>query len=511
MAVLLIVLSALYVPWLRMRDLVHERNLQIARRSALLAIQRCDLQGAGDWSIQQRALERLWRRDAIELGIDAPCPRLIQLNPADPLPPPGADPFVRRGIEALAIRPAVREPPPQIEHTADGHVAYRYMLAVRSDGERFVDGSLLGVVVADYVEPRARYDLLTNVFIALMSLALACVLATLVFYLITSKLILRPVRELRDVAEQVSAGNHDVRSTIATADEFEELARAFNAMLAHLENSRRELETINRSLDTRLGELAELNVRLFEANKLKNHFLANVSHELRTPLTSIIGFAELLREAHVTDGGRSLRYAEHILTSGRMLLAIINDLLDLAKIEAGKLELHIAPVLIREMAESLIDFIQPLAVKKKISLSAEVAPELPAMNSDGGRIQQILYNLLSNALKFTDEGGRVELRITSPDASRVRLTVADTGVGIPPDKLDTIFDSFVQLDGSMTREHSGTGLGLTITRELVQLLGGTIAATSEVGRGSVFTVTLPVEPPSEEQRTRSLAASIPLT
>ncbi len=516
LAVLMIVLSALYVPWLRMRDMVHEANVNAARQMAMLAVQRCDLQRSSDWDVQQRALARWWRRGAAELGLDGACPTLIQLAAGNPVPPPayGGDGFIRRGIELLASRPGVREAPSRVEQNAEGRTLYRYLRAVRSDGERFPQGTLLGVVSVDYVAPTARFDLLTNFGISLMSAALAFVLATLVFYLITTRLILQPVRDLRDVAEQVSAGNHDVRSTIATADEFEDLARAFNAMLAHLESSRRELETINRSLDTRLGELAELNVKLFEANTLKNHFLANVSHELRTPLTSIIGFAELLRESHLGDGGRPLRYSENILSSGRLLLAIINDLLDLAKIEAGKLELHIGAVNLRDMAEALIDFMQPLAMKKKLSLAADVSADLPVIQSDSGRLQQVLYNLLSNAIKFTDEGGRVELRITCSDsapAGRVRLTVADTGIGIPSDKLDRIFDSFVQLDGSMTREHSGTGLGLTITREIVQLLGGTISATSEVGRGSVFTISLPVDAPVEELRTRTLAASIPLT
>jgi len=510
LAVLLIVLSALYVPWLRTRDLVHETNMNSARQMALLAAQRCDLQASGEWSIPQGALERWWRRGAGSLGLYGSCPRLVQLSPKSPMPPPGADAFLRTGINTL-LRNAGERETTQIDSNANGEPLYRYLLAIRSNGERQPQGTLLGVVMVDYVAPDARFDLLTNLGIMAMSAALAFILATLVFYLITNKLILRPVRELRQVAEQVSAGNHDVRSTIATGDEFEDLARAVNAMLAHLETSRLELETINRSLDTRLGELAELNVRLFEANKLKNHFLANVSHELRTPLTSIIGFAELLRESHLTDGGRSLRYSENILSSGRMLLAIINDLLDLAKIEAGKLELHIGAVNLRDMADALIDFMQPLAMKKKLILVADVADDIPTVQSDSGRIQQVLYNLLSNAVKFTDEGGRVELRITHPERDRVRLTVTDTGVGIPADKLERIFDSFVQLDGSVTREHSGTGLGLTITREIVQLLGGTITATSEVGRGSVFTVTLSIAPPHDDAPASRLTGSISLS
>lgn len=499
LAVLLIVSSALFVPWLRMSDLVHEANIRTARQMALLARDRSDLQSSGDWSVKQRALARWWAVRRPGLGFDGPAPRLIPLVPSYPVAPAGSDRFLKQAVAQLADRPGLHEVQPLIDWAPDGTQRYRYCLAVRSNGERAPQGSLLGVISVEYVAENARFELLTNLGISLMAGGLAGVLATLVFYLITDKLILRPVRELREVAEQVSAGNHDVRSTIATGDEYEELARAFNAMLAHLDSSRRELETINRSLDTRLGELAELNVKLFEANKLKNHFLANVSHELRTPLTSIIGFAELLREHSLGEGGRPLRWSENILSSGRLLLAIINDLLDLAKIEAGKLELHVLPINLREMADALLDFMQPLAMKKSLTLTADVAPEVPTIESDSGRIQQVLYNLLSNAVKFTDEGGRVELRMARIDDDRVRLTVTDTGIGIPPDKLEHIFETFVQLDGSVTREHSGTGLGLSITKELVQLLGGTITATSEVGRGSVFTVVLPVRRGTDAQ------------
>jgi signal transduction histidine kinase len=282
-----------------------------------------------------------------------------------------------------------------------------------------------------------------------------------------------------------------VRSQIATGDEYEALSRAFNAMLSHLESSENELIRINKSLDTKLGELAERNVALFEANKIKSQFLANVSHELRTPLTSIIGFAELLREAATKDGGRPLRYSENIVSSGRMLLGIINDLLDLAKIEAGKLELHLGPVDLKEMASNLMDFMRPLADKKSLQLVANVSEELASIHSDGGRIQQVLYNLLSNAVKFTPDGGLIELNLRSLGDDGVKIAVRDTGIGIPEDQMANVFEKFWQLDNSMTREYGGTGLGLAISRDLVQLVGGSLTVESEPGKGSTFTVTLP--------------------
>jgi len=493
-AVILIIASALFVPWLRMRDLIHEANLQTARQVGRLAIVRSDL-AAGDWDAKQQALERWWPANAERYGFRCPAPRLVRLSdPSAPQPPPGATPYLVQAIAHLAKRPDVDEAPPLVE-IVDGDLVYRLVLPVRSTGEQYPFGTMLGVASVEYPVPNARTDLWINLGLTLMAGALAGLLAVLVFYLITQKLILSPVRELRRVAENVSQGQHDVRSKVATGDEYEELARSFNAMLTHLEASENELRLTNRSLDTRLGELAERNVALFEANKIKGQFLANVSHELRTPLTSIIGFAELLREAASQEGGRTLRYAENIMSSGRMLLGIINDLLDLTKIEAGKLELHLAHIDLDEMAQNLIDFMRPLADKKSLQLVAAIQEDLPKIHSDAGRIQQILYNLLSNAVKFTPQGGLIELKMTRPGDDRVQIVVKDTGMGIPAEKLVMVFEKFRQLDESITREHTGTGLGLAISKELTTLLGGTISVASEVGKGSVFTVLLPIDGP----------------
>lgn len=502
LAVLLIIASTLFVPWLRMRDLAHETNIQTARLIGRLAVARSDL-GSGNWEPKQRALEAWWPVGTQEYGIHCPVPQLIALSdPSDPKPPAWADDHLSRAITELVRKPGLSEATPAIESMGD-QIVYRIVLPVRSAGGKYPMGTLLGVVSVDYSAPNARVELLINLGLSLMAGALAGILAVLVFYLITQKLILSPVRELTRVSESVSQGDHGVRSQIATGDEFEELARAFNAMLAHLQSSENELKTINRSLDTRLGELAERNVALFEANKIKSQFLANVSHELRTPLTSIIGFAELLREAASAEGGRLHRYSENIMSSGRLLLGIINDLLDLAKIEAGKLELHVGPVDLLEMARNLIDFMRPLADKKSLQLAAALPEELPAVISDAGRIQQILYNLLSNAVKFTPDGGLVELKVTQPDAGHVSIAVRDTGIGIPEKDLADVFEKFRQLDGSVTREHSGTGLGLAISKELVTMLGGTIQVASELEKGSIFSVTLPIDAHLDDHTTKA--------
>jgi signal transduction histidine kinase len=267
-------------------------------------------------------------------------------------------------------------------------------------------------------------------------------------------------------------------------------------MLAHLKAAQDAQRKINRSLDIKLGQLAEANVALYESNRLKSEFLANVTHELRTPLVSIIGFAELLRDAAQTpevDSKRLGRYSENILTSGRSLLEIINDLLDLAKIEAGKLELHVSEFSIAELCHDLIDFVRPLADKRNQTLDAQVADGLPRFRSDSGKIKQILYNLLSNAVKFTPTGGAIFLTVDRDGDRFVRLIVRDTGPGIAESQRQAIFEKFHQLDSSQTREHAGTGLGLAITKDLVQMLGGTIELESTAGEGASFIVNLPVQ------------------
>ncbi len=496
LAVLMIVAAALFVPWLRMRDLVHEANTQSLRRLGRLALARLDLV-SGNWELQQKAL-RLWWPEHLEGG-DAvfPVPELILLSDAGgtrtALHP---NPFVEEAIRALAADSRLREYGPDWT-TTTLELVYRMVIPIRG-GEGVAESSgLRGVLYVEHLAPNARRELLVNIGVILMAGGLAGILAVLVFYLITQKLILSPVRELTRVAESVSQGEHSVRSEIATGDEFEELSRSFNAMLAHLQASENELMRINKSLDAKLAELSERNVALFEANKLKSQFLSNVSHELRTPLASIIGFAELLREAASAEGGRLHRFAENIMSSGRMLLGLINDLLDLAKIEAGKLKLHPTSIDLKELAQNLVDFIRPLADKKSLQLVADLPDEIPLISSDPGRIQQILYNLLSNAVKFTPEGGLVELRLGRHGDEHVFVRVRDTGIGIPEADLPRVFEKFRQLDGSMTREHSGTGLGLAISKELVTLLAGRIEVTSEVDKGSAFTVILPIAAPEK--------------
>jgi signal transduction histidine kinase len=324
--------------------------------------------------------------------------------------------------------------------------------------------------------------------------------AMIAFYWITQRIILRPIRQLRALANNVAEGNLDIRSSIATGDEYERLADAFDHMLDTLQAAQDELREANRQLDAKITELSERNVELFKANKLKSEFLANMSHEFRTPLNAILGFAQVLREKPtLLKKEKGQRYAENIITSGNRLLTMINDLLDLAKAQAGKMEMHIEQASVSQICESLVSSFSLLARKKRIRVSMEVGPDVPLIVTDAGKVQQILYNFLSNAVKFTPARGSIEVRASMLDERIVRFAVRDTGCGIAEADKDKIFDKFRQGDGSLTRETSGTGLGLSISKELAGMLAGTVGFESEVGMGSTFWLDVPIHLGTEKK------------
>jgi two-component system, NarL family, sensor histidine kinase BarA len=309
-------------------------------------------------------------------------------------------------------------------------------------------------------------------------------------YLIVRYVVVKPVKHLKEVADAIAAGEVNVRSEIQTGDEFEDLSYAFNRMLRNLMSKEDELKHANIDLDRKLDELARANMALYESNRLKSDFLATMSHELRTPLNSILGFSDLLL-ANPQLSDKLRRWSGNIQTSGKQLLTLINDLLDLAKIEAGKMEVRPETLDVREAAESLLAMFRPLAEKKNIDLRSTYAADLPLVEQDPGKLRQILSNLLSNAIKFTPEGGRVSLR-ADVESNDLVLTVSDTGVGIAPEDQEAVFDKFRQAANPLTREHDGTGLGLSSVRELAKLLGGDVTLRSELGRGSTFAVRLPL-------------------
>jgi two-component system sensor histidine kinase BarA len=357
-------------------------------------------------------------------------------------------------------------------------------------------GELVGVFRIEFDTKDTQYAQTRNRSL-LLTLGIVTVgLAMAVMYFVVRYIIVKPLTHLRDVSDAVRRGDVEQRAVIHTGDEFEELGAAFNRMLRQLLRQQDELRSVNGELDTKIDELAQLNMRLFESNKVKGDFLATVSHELRTPLNSILGFSDLLSSAKQLDD-KQKRYAGNIERSGRQLLDMINDMLDLAKIESGRMEVRPAEFDVGAVVLTQCDLVRPLAEKKHIELDCEIAPDLPLIFQDRGKIEQILNNLLTNAVKFTPDGGRIHVTVHQDRRGDLRLTVADTGVGISESEQVAVFEKFRQGasalagDDALKREYSGSGLGLSIVRELCRLLGGDVTLESELGRGSEFTVILP--------------------
>jgi signal transduction histidine kinase len=515
-AVILIIVAALSVPWLRMNSIVDEGQFETSRQLIL------------GW---QDRVKRSGLPPAKTETLTDGTITVYSLEEADKLA--GSDWFLKSTIDAFAVDSDRREH----KDTEWAVTARRYYYAKAFPGP---DEEIGGIAVLDRVSAQAARQIAINTAYMFSAGLIAGGVAVLVFYLIINKIILSPVRSLKETAERVREGDISIRADIQTGDEFEQLGETFNQMLERLATTQEQLRAINKSLDNKLNELAERNVALFESAKLKGEFLASVSHELRTPMNSILGFADLLLETanrEITAGDDSTRivkrkrYIENIITSGRSLLEMINGVLEMAKVEAGKTELRVAPVNIRDTCEGLIAMMRPLADRGQVELLMEAAPDLPIIETDPKKLEQIIFNLLSNAVKFTSpdpsvwgrsapvarapdadgatEAGRpdpvrparVILRAerlfgrgsAGPDAKeRVRISVLDTGPGIAEEDQKIIFERFRQLESGHTRRYPGTGLGLSICKELTGLLQGEIQVQSELRRGSMFSVILPL-------------------
>jgi len=251
---------------------------------------------------------------------------------------------------------------------------------------------------------------------------------------------------------------------------------------------------LERRVAERTDELQKANIALEKANRLKSEFLATMSHELRTPLNAIIGFAEVLKDEVVgTLSTEQKEYLGDIHGSGQHLLNMINSILDLSKIEAGKLELHYEEFPVQEAINEVLNTIIGFSNKKGIHIHTHIHEDVPSITVDKVKFKQIMFNLLSNAVKFTPENGRVTINASLMN-QHVQIAVSDTGIGIKSEDMDKIFEAFRQLDASYARHYEGTGLGLTLTKRLVELHGGKIWVISEFGKGSTFTFTLPIKP-----------------
>ena len=490
-ALLLIVASTLAIPWILTERLVHQSQLEVSRQ-----------------------LADAWLDSPTQLASGGSFP--IRVVDIDAIDLTGTD-FAAEVTRRMEADVELEELFQQLDEGSD--IVYRYARALRGsewrgvasasglDGEVGAQeaGSLGGLLLVERPSPLAAGQLLSS-RIYLVAVGMSAVgVAILLFWFILNRVIFGPVRRLRDTAERVEQGDYSVRADIRTGDDFEQLADAFNRMLDETERSAARLRGVNEALDLKVTELSEANIGLYESNRLKSEFLANVSHELKTPLNSIIGFAELLEELATgeqnADPKRS-RYLHNIIQSGRRLLEMISELLEMAKIEAGRVELAIAPVSIMELLEGLRAIMRPQAEAKRIEIEVHSASNLPTIETDAGKLQQILFNFLSNAVKFSPEDSVVIIstesfrRLDGSDGIRFRVT--DHGPGIPVDLQESIFEKFRQADASHTRTHEGTGLGLAICRELAALLGAEVTLSSEVGHGSTFIVEIPLTWRSQE-------------
>jgi signal transduction histidine kinase/CheY-like chemotaxis protein len=314
------------------------------------------------------------------------------------------------------------------------------------------------------------------------------------------RFISKPVLHLAQVANAISEKrDYSVRAVKETNDELGRLIDCFNGMVAQMEKHEKTLREINE-------QLAKSETRALAATEAKSQFLANMSHELRTPLNAIIGYSEMLQE-EVEDAGHKEYMADlqKIHGAAKHQLGLINDILDLSKIEAGRMTLYLetfdVPAAVNEVAATL----RPLVAKNSNRLELNCPPNIGSMHADQTKVRQILFNLLSNATKFTEKGAiRLEVRKQQLEAagahspitnnrSLITFTVTDTGIGMTPEQVGKLFQAFTQAEASTTRKYGGTGLGLAISKRFCQMMGGDLTATSELGKGSSFTATLPAE------------------
>jgi len=350
-----------------------------------------------------------------------------------------------------------------------------------------------------------RYTTIVFIFVLVSSCFALLVCSKL------QKLISRPILHLEDTMRMVSANqNYEVRASSFYGDEIGSLIDGFNTMLSDIQQRDSALRSTNDELQTRTRELEEevshrkraqeelLKAKQLaeEASRAKSTFLANMSHELRTPLNAIIGYSEMLEEeARESATAENVQDLQKIQSAGKHLLSLINDVLDLSKIEAGKMTLHLESFDVSAMIEEVVSTLQPALEKNKNILRVHLADDVGVMRADVTKVRQILFNLLSNACKFTDHGiitVDVDQR-TELGEDWIRLQVADTGIGISARQKGNLFQEFAQADTSIARKYGGTGLGLAISHRFVQLMKGRIGVESQPGQGSTFTVHLPAQ------------------
>jgi signal transduction histidine kinase len=376
---------------------------------------------------------------------------------------------------------------------ASGAPRPRVTLANNIDGKKVVSSSALipslqWVVIIERPAEEAYTPLYASMLRSSALLLMGFSVALLASWFMGQRVV-RPLEALRRGVERIGKGDLSYSLHLKTGDEIEILADEFNEMATHLREAYTGLE---RKVAERTQALTIANEKLGEASRLKSQFLANVNHELRTPVSAIIGYARLVLRA--TDGKIAQLQTENLkdlLRNAGRLLNQIDSLLEFSKIEAGKMEVHVEPVKVNEVIRGAISTIEPSLNGGSVRIIREIGSDLPVLNTDREKLTQIVLNLLDNAVKFTERG---EIKVAaSQQNGSLKLVVSDTGIGIEKEELNQIFQEFHRGDSLSIKKYRGTGLGLAIVKKFVILLGGQVAVESEVGRGSVFTVTLPFE------------------
>jgi len=319
-----------------------------------------------------------------------------------------------------------------------------------------------------------------------LTAAIAIALVVAVTHMLVQRQIVGPIRRLADAVRGFAAGKTDSRATVDRTDDIGDLGQAFNAMADYIANSHRDLRKAQQELQHR-------NTALVDANRTKSNFLANMSHELRTPLNAIIGFAEILRYQMFGPLGndRYVNYVDDIQRSGQHLLSLINDILDMSKIEAGRQSLRMERQSLTPLIERSIRMAQPIADRRSVRLQFEANGTDLAANCDSRAITQMVINLVSNAVKFSPPGGTVEVRLEPSNLGGAKISVLDDGPGIEEDMLPHLFEAYAHRAAMTTARHDGVGLGLAITKALIELHSGQIRVVTQPGRGTTMTIELP--------------------
>ena len=332
-----------------------------------------------------------------------------------------------------------------------------------------------GLVVIELFQKEISNFKRSMVMIALIA-SLVAFIATIILTILLAEYIIIPIRKLTSGARRVSEGNLDCKISIKRTDEFGVLADTFNSMVVNLKSAHTEITTANDELK--------------KANRLKDDFLANTSHELKTPLTGIIGIAESMIDGAAGDMNDDQKSnLQMIVFSGKRLTHLVNDILDFSKMKNNDIVLQKKAIDMRQITEVVSTLLLPVIGNKSLKILNNINAEMPPAYADENRIQQIMYNIMENAVKFTDSG---TIAISSSlSESEMQISISDTGIGIPENKFDEIFEYFKQADSSDTRSYGGTGLGLAITKKLVELHGGKITVISKPGSGSTFQFTIP--------------------